>query len=145
MNRTRQREERAMRILVVDDDASVRALLRQALEAEGHAVVEAETWCEATALLDSHVIELAVVDGRFPKDAASRTVGDYGPVLCQQARGMGARTILLSASDALVEQEARAGYPALQKPVTLRTLLAAVAQAAASLVIPCLFAGARAT
>ncbi len=132
------------RILLVDDDPAVRALLRHVLEAEGHAVVEAETWCEATALLDSHVIELAIVDGQFPKDTAARTLGDYGPIFCQQARGMGARTILTSANEELVEQEVRAGFPALRKPFTLWALLAAVARAVAGPAIPCLFAGAYA-
>jgi DNA-binding response OmpR family regulator len=120
-----------MRTLIVDDDPAVRLALRHVLEAAGHAVVEAETWLEAAVLLETRAIELAVVDGRFPKGPGAGEPGPFGPVLCRQARGLGVRTILLSGDDALVAEAVRAGFPALRKPFTLRALTAAVEAAIA--------------
>jgi CheY-like chemotaxis protein len=114
------------RVLVVDDSAAVRQLLHAVLEAQGHAVVEAETWCEATDILNTRCIELAVVDGQFPRDQTSPCAEAFGPVVCQQARALGARTVLVSGDGDLVDQEARAGFPALRKPFALRAILQAV-------------------
>lgn len=115
-----------MRVLIIDDEPNIREVLRELLEAHGHSVIEAETWCEASEILESQIIELAIVDGQFPKNSTARCLGDYGPVLCQQARARGARTLLLSANDELVAQERRAGFPALVKPFAVHALLAAI-------------------
>ena len=116
-----------MRILVVDDDASIRKLLRDVLEMHGHAVIEADTLREGAAILEARVVELAVIDGRVPKDRQSRTVEAFGPALAQRARALGVRTILMSAQDELIDGELRAGHAALLKPFSLQAILAAVA------------------
>ena len=116
-----------MRILVVDDDASIRKLLRDVLGMHGHAVIEADTLREGAAILEARMVELAVIDGQVPKDRQSRTAEAFGPALCQQARAMGVRTILMSAEDELIDGELRAGHAALLKPFSLQAILTAVA------------------
>jgi signal transduction histidine kinase len=55
------------RILTVDDDPVVRSLMRDALEDEGFAVIEAEDGVEACRLCDEAVPELLVVDVVMPR------------------------------------------------------------------------------
>jgi two-component system, chemotaxis family, chemotaxis protein CheY len=54
-------------ILIVDDSATMRALVRQALEAEGHAVVEANHGKAALARLAATAVELVVTDVFMPE------------------------------------------------------------------------------
>jgi diguanylate cyclase (GGDEF)-like protein len=54
-------------ILIVDDDPVVRSLMRDALEDEGFAVIEAEDGIEASRLCDEQVPELLVVDAVMPR------------------------------------------------------------------------------
>ncbi len=49
-------------ILVVDDEADVRALLRAGLEAEGFAVLDAATSAEAYAALAANAVDLVTLD-----------------------------------------------------------------------------------
>jgi DNA-binding response OmpR family regulator len=53
------------RILVVDDEAEVRSLLRRGLESEGFAVSEAENGAGLMALLDEHPVDLITLDVRL--------------------------------------------------------------------------------
>jgi DNA-binding response OmpR family regulator len=57
---------RAQRVMIVDDDASVRALLRMTLPADGFDVVEAGDGEEALALLDQSVPDLVLLDWVMP-------------------------------------------------------------------------------
>ncbi|MEO8420948.1 MAG: response regulator, partial [Hyphomicrobium sp.] len=50
------------RILVVDDEPEVRALLRKGLEGEGFTVVEAADGRQALALIESLPIDLVTLD-----------------------------------------------------------------------------------
>lgn len=52
-------------ILVVDDEAEVRALLRTGLEAEGYKVLEAESGAGLMGLLESEPIDLITLDLRL--------------------------------------------------------------------------------
>ncbi|MBC5635379.1 response regulator transcription factor [Ornithinibacillus hominis] len=54
-------------ILVVDDDAHIRKLIRLYLENSRYGVVEAEDGEEAINLLGKHKIDLAIVDVMMPK------------------------------------------------------------------------------
>ncbi|MBS3678987.1 response regulator transcription factor [Ornithinibacillus massiliensis] len=54
-------------ILVVDDDAHIRKLIRLYLENSSYGVVEAEDGEEAINLLGKHKIDLAIVDVMMPK------------------------------------------------------------------------------
>lgn len=54
------------RILVVDDDAQIRAALRKALQAEGHEVVLAANGQEGIEKFHAHAIDLLVLDLNLP-------------------------------------------------------------------------------
>ena len=54
-------------ILVVDDDKNTRMLFRAVLEAENYTVHTAENGEEALAMMDSHQIDLVVLDVMMPK------------------------------------------------------------------------------
>ncbi len=54
-------------ILVVDDEAGFRALLRDILEEAGHAVTEARDGAEALAFLDRGAFDLVLTDRQMPK------------------------------------------------------------------------------
>jgi len=57
----------AATILIVDDSATMRALVRRALEADGHAVVEAVHGKAALAELAATAVELVVTDVIMPE------------------------------------------------------------------------------
>ena len=54
------------RILVIDDDAAYRALLREFIEAKGHIVMEAENADEGVAVFLKEKIDLVVSDLMMP-------------------------------------------------------------------------------
>ena len=60
-------------VLVVDDDPSIRFLVRVGLEAEGVDVIEAESLTEARALLDEN-FEAVVLDRQLPDGAGDSLV-----------------------------------------------------------------------
>jgi DNA-binding response OmpR family regulator len=74
-------------ILVLDDDASFRALVRSILEARGFSVVEASSPDEASSIIASRSTVLAIVDYRLPQvDGKSwitrvREAGNNTPVV----------------------------------------------------------------
>ena len=55
------------RILVVDDEASIRTLVRTALESAGYEVTTARDGCEAIALLAASDFDLVLLDVMMPK------------------------------------------------------------------------------
>jgi CheY-like chemotaxis protein len=57
---------RGSRILVVDDDADIRALANLALSQDGHVVIEAPSGREALALIDAQAPDLLVLDLLMP-------------------------------------------------------------------------------
>jgi len=54
------------RILVVDDDPTMRALLRKRLEAEGHEVAEAKDGVQGVAAIRRGGVDLLVIDVLMP-------------------------------------------------------------------------------
>lgn len=84
-----------MRILAVDDEPELTALLRRGLGADGHQVAEAHDGIAAMALLASEDFELAVVDVMLP--------GMSGFELCRRlkAHDPTMAVILLTARDAV--------------------------------------------
>jgi DNA-binding NtrC family response regulator len=55
------------RVLVVDDEASFRALLRDILEGAGHGVTEARDGAEALAFLERGAFDVVLTDRRMPR------------------------------------------------------------------------------
>jgi two-component system chemotaxis response regulator CheY len=54
-------------ILIVDDSATVRALVRSALEGDGHAIVEASSAAAALAALERDAADLVLTDVHMPE------------------------------------------------------------------------------
>ena len=59
--------DRRRRILLVDDEASLRMLLRRYLERDGYLVVEAVDGADALQRLAEQPFDLAVIDVMMPK------------------------------------------------------------------------------
>ena len=71
-------------ILVVDDERTIRMLVRLTLEPHGYDVVEAAGGAEALALAEAHHPDLALLDVALPKLSGlevARRLGDSTPVL----------------------------------------------------------------
>ncbi len=88
----------AARILVVDDEHSLRRLLRLYLEQEGYEVVEAGTGVEALSALRRGGIDLALVDVMLPEldgfEVVRRIRTELGlPIIMITARGEEAQRI----------------------------------------------------
>ncbi|TCP22329.1 DNA-binding response OmpR family regulator [Scopulibacillus darangshiensis] len=87
-----------LHILIADDDAHIRELLKHYLQAEGYVVFEAEDGEEASACLAAEQIHLAVVDVMMPnKD---------GLEVCEEIRKYyDFPVIMLTAKDQLWDKE----------------------------------------
>ena len=110
-----------MRILVVEDDARMRALVRRGLMEEGHAVESGGTMTAALEQAHAAVFDVMVVDVMLP--------GPSGLALVQALRRRGDRTpvLLLTARDAVADVVAGLDAGAddyLTKPFALKILLA---------------------
>lgn len=108
------------RVLVVEDDADLRRLLRKGLEEEGFAVIPASRGADAVALAEAEPPDLLVVDIGLP-DADGRDV-------CQaiRSRGIDSPVLFLTARDQMVDR--LAGFSAggddyLTKPFELAELI----------------------
>lgn len=112
------------RVLVVEDDASLRLALTDNLEAEGYAVVAARTLAEARALAAEAAPDVVVLDLMLPD-------GD-GTAFCRELRAAGAAARVLMLTARTLEDDLVKGFEAgaddyLAKPYRLRELLARVA------------------
>lgn len=67
-----------MRLLVVDDDPAVRALIADALEECGHSVVTATSGAEALIAFQKEIFRLVITDWQMPEMD--------GPALCRAIR-----------------------------------------------------------
>jgi CheY-like chemotaxis protein len=61
-------------VLVVDDDAMIRDVIRSALEGAGHRVIEAAEGSEALQKLTEGSVELLIVDIMMPKKGGIETL-----------------------------------------------------------------------
>jgi signal transduction histidine kinase/ActR/RegA family two-component response regulator len=115
------------RVLVVDDDPRVRALLADLLSADGHSVLSARSGEEALAQIDRErePLDLLVTDLSMP--------GMSGLVLAEELRGRHPRTavVLVSGWTASASPEVleRLGASIVTKPFTGEDVRAAVAAA----------------
>ena len=114
----------AMKVLVVDDDAMIRDVMRRYFQEGGHTVIEASTAAEAMILAVEHHPRLALLDYALPDR--------NGVELARHLRGNGitsaTRIIFVSGTMSIAELSAPdlQGYPLVQKPPTYRALVAAV-------------------
>ena len=91
------------RILLVDDDTSIRKLYDQALQAAGSTVLEAENVADALLMIDRDVPDLVILDILFPGESGL----DVATRIRQQPRTMGVPILVLS-----VVADEEAGYRA---------------------------------
>ncbi len=106
----------AMRVLIADDEASIRFVLREALEAEGHVVDEVGDGTAAFENLSTGQYDLAFLDIRMP--------GQTGLEVLDQLRAMGSRTavVIITAQNTMdnaVEAMKRGALDYLVKPFSL--------------------------
>ena len=112
-----------MRLLIVEDSATLADTLRATLEAEGHACDHAADGEQAGAYLAAHAYDLLVLDWMLPRRD--------GLQVLKALRGSGscARVLMLSARDAVADRVTAldAGTDDyLVKPFALDELLARV-------------------
>ena len=106
------------RILVVDDDASIRLLCRVNLELDGYEVLEATTLAEARALLAQDSVHAVLLDVHVGPDDGRELLAEL------QARGHPPVALLTGSSDPTkVHPPPDAVVP---KPFTLEQLKQAV-------------------
>lgn len=60
-----------MRIIIIDDQPTIRSTLRMALEAMGHGVEEASSGAEALRAVEERPCEVALLDLRLGDESAS--------------------------------------------------------------------------
>jgi two-component system nitrogen regulation response regulator GlnG len=114
------------RVLVADDEASIRFVLRQALEEAGHEVVEADSGEAAWRALAEGGFAIAFLDIRMP--------GPSGLELLERLRATGsdAAVVVITAQNTLenaVEAMKRGALDYLVKPFQMAEVLAAVQKA----------------
>lgn len=112
-----------MKILVVDDDRSVRDTLRQSLTFNGYDVVQATDGEEAQTLIGKENPDLVIMDGVLPKVD--------GLEILRSLRGSGSEVLVLMLSQKSDVADRVAGLDAgaddyLTKPFALEELLARV-------------------
>lgn len=113
----------SMKILVVDDDRSVRDTLRQSLTFNGYDVVQATDGEEAQTLIGKENPDLVIMDGVLPKVD--------GLEILRSLRGSGSEVLVLMLSQKSDVADRVAGLDAgaddyLTKPFALEELLARV-------------------
>lgn len=75
------------KVLVVDDDAHIRELVRLYLEDEGFEIIEKSNGEEALQYTENHIVDLVILDIMMPKMD--------GWVLCENLRAFGEMPILM--------------------------------------------------
>jgi two-component system nitrogen regulation response regulator GlnG len=104
------------RILVADDERSIRWVLSEALTADGHQVSEAATGTDALAILNRGATDVAFLDIRMPDMNGLDVVSKAREVGCQSTLiVMTAQTTMANA----VEAMKRGAYDYLTKPFDL--------------------------
>jgi two-component system nitrogen regulation response regulator GlnG len=115
------------RILIADDEPSIRFVLREALEGAGHEVVEAADGNAARDALAAQVFDLALLDIRMP--------GPSGLELLDSLRGRGAEAppvVIMTAQNTFenaVEAMKRGALDYLVKPFAMAEVQALVTKA----------------
>jgi len=114
------------RVLIADDEASIRFVLRETLEGEGHAVTDVASGDAALAALAEGSFDLALFDIRMP--------GPGGLELLDQVRAMGSDTavVIITAQntfDNAVDAMKRGAFDYLVKPFSTDEVIALVSKA----------------
>jgi DNA-binding response OmpR family regulator len=114
------------RILLIEDEPSVAAFLRTALERRGYEVVSSPSASEGLQLLGSQNFHGVISDFRTPGGINGADVHDW---LRRHRPGLAARIIFITGDTASGETAAllaQAGTPCVEKPFRIHQLMAAV-------------------
>jgi DNA-binding NtrC family response regulator len=101
-------------ILLVEDDADVRAVVSELLATLGHRVSSASSAEQARLLLASEPVDLALIDCLMS--------GERGNSLAEHASRLSVPTILTSGDPHYIETRAEHPFPFLPKPFRLTSL-----------------------
>ena len=111
------------RILIVEDDASIRETLELALGEAGYEVVATRNGADALALLDTGRVDAILLDARMPvMDGAA-----FAKLLRARPGPRPPLALLTAAHDGQAARQIGAGW-VLEKPFDLDALLAVVEQ-----------------
>jgi len=110
----------AARILVVDDDASIRLLCRVNLELDGHEVLEAHSLDTARAALEEADVDLLVLDVHLHRERSDVLVSEC------HARRPPIPVVLVTGSVDVTDSGLSDADAVLPKPFELDQLLSAV-------------------
>jgi len=116
----------AVRILLIEDEPSVAAFLRSALERRGYEVVPSSSAASGVQLLASSDFDGIISDFRTPGGMNGADVHDW---LRRNRPEMANRIIFITgdtASDETLTLLAQAGTPCVEKPFRVQQLMAAV-------------------
>jgi DNA-binding response OmpR family regulator len=114
------------RILVIEDEPSVTAFLRTALERRGYEVVPSPSGAEGLKLLASGDFRGVISDFRTPGGVTGADVHDW---LMRNRPDLAARIIFITgdtASDETIALLAHSGTPCVEKPFRVHQLMEAV-------------------
>jgi DNA-binding response OmpR family regulator len=114
------------RILVIEDEPSVAAFLRTALERRGYEVTASSSAVEGLRLLALHDFRGVISDFRTPGGITGSDVHDW---LVRHRPEMASRIIFITgdtASDETIALLALAGTPCVEKPFRVQQLIDAV-------------------
>ena len=114
------------RILLIEDEPSVTAFLRRALERRGYDVVPSPTAAEGLELLASGDFQGVISDFRTPGGVTGADVHDW---LTHHRPDLAARIVFITgdtASDETIALLAHSGTPCVEKPFRVHQLMAAV-------------------
>src|SRR6266581_2119148 len=112
-------EGRRVKILVADDDATLRSGLRELLEEDGHQVVTASDGGEAMRLIDRETFDVALLDLRMPKASGIEVLHRL------RASQPGAAAVMITGTgtiDAAVEAMKAGAVDFVEKPYEVETL-----------------------
>lgn len=107
------------RVLVVDDEPSIRLLCRVNLELEGHEVVEAGSLGKARELL-AGAVDLVLLDVHLGRESSAELVGE-----CHSRQPPVPVVIVTGSADVLLDRAGDADA-VLPKPFEIETLLSTV-------------------
>ena len=110
----------AARVLVVDDEPSIRLLCRVNLELEGHEVLEAHSLATARAVLDEEEVDVVVLDVHLRGERSDALVGEC------HARRPAIPVVLVTGSVEITHPDLSAADAILPKPFELDQLLSTV-------------------
>jgi two-component system, response regulator PdtaR len=116
-----------MKVLIADDDQTIRALLADMLRDLGHSVVAAANGSEAVELCSREQPDIVILDFLMPK------MSGLDALKAMRARGLAMPAVLLTAiSDASLREVDGFEAPdaVLEKPFKRRTIEKALARAA---------------